>query len=99
MRTLNLGSSELVEGMITDLRKNDLTLIRDSVELAITGDEVEVAPDTGWTLRDSVSMIGQNTLIAGKLHTADAEGFFRLWGRWGTGLEQVVVFIGKFRVV
>lgn len=99
MRTLNLGSSEIVEGMITDLRKNDLTLIKDSIELAITTDDIEVAPDTGWTIRDSVYLVGQHTVIPGKLHTATDLGFFKLWGRWGSGIEQIKIYIGKFRVV
>lgn len=99
MRTLNLGSSELVEGLITDLRKNDLTLVKNTIELIITVDDVEVAPTSGWAVRDSVQVINTSSIIAGKLHTASEVGFFKLWGQWGVGLENVKILLGRFRVV
>lgn len=99
MRTLNLGTTEAVEGSITDLRKNDLNEIKDLIELAVTHDDIDVHPDTGWTLRDTVQMIGFNTVIAGKSHEAVELGIFKLWGHWVNGPEDVYLMIGKFRVV
>jgi len=99
MRTLEFGTQELVQGLVTDLLKNDLNAVRDVVELAITTEDVEDAPASGWTLRDEVKMIGDYTILPSKLHTASAKGHFKLWGRWGDPPEQVVLCIGKFRVI
>lgn len=99
MRDLNLGTSELVEGFVEDRRKNDLTAVKDVVELAFTPDSVDEAPDTGWALRDSASQLNSYTLIAGRVHPADTKGIFKLWGKWSNPPEEVKILIGRFRVV
>lgn len=99
MRTLNIGTTEAVEGSITDRRKNDMTPVAAVIELAVTPDDIDDHPDTGWTLRDDVSMIGLYTVIAAKSVEALERGIFKLWGHWVNGPEDVYIMIGKFRVV
>jgi hypothetical protein len=100
MRTLYLGSGpELVEGLVTDRLKNDMNPVKDIIELAITGDDVEDAPITGWALREEVRMIGDYTVLPSVSHTASARGKFKLWGRWTNPPETVVLLIGRFRVI
>lgn len=100
MRILYTGTGpELVHGMVTDLLKNDMTSVAAVIELAITPDQDEDAPSTGWTLRETASMIGLNTVIASKLYTPTVDGFFVLWGRWVAAPETVITKLGRFRVV
>jgi len=102
MRTLNVGTQETVEGLITDLRKNDLTLVQDIVELAFTDDEVtdgRTIPEVDWSIRDTVETIGRYSLIAGKSHDSTEVGFFKLWARWSLNNENVLLLVGRFRVV
>lgn len=99
MRELNLGTAELVEGFVEDQRKNDLTLVKDVVELAFTPDDVDEHPSTGWAARDSASLLNNYTMIIGRIHPADVKGIFKLWGHWINGPEDVYLLIGKFRVV
>lgn len=99
MRKLNLGTTELVRGMITDLQKNDLTVIKDLIELAVTPDEVTDAPLTGYTPRDAVSMIGRYTVLPEKSYTAVERGRFKLWAHWANPPEDVYLLVGYFLVV
>jgi hypothetical protein len=99
MRTFNLGSTEDVEGLITDLRHNDLTVVKNTIQLAVTPEDVDEHPTTGWVLRSTVSMVGPYTVIAGRSYTATALGLFKLWGHWVNGTEDVYIMIGKFRVI
>lgn len=99
MRQLNVGTTEDVEGFITDLRKNDLNTIKNIIELAVTADDVDDHPTTGWVLRDRVSMIGPYTVVPAKSYIATTRGIFKLWGHWVNGPENVYLMIGKFQVV
>lgn len=99
MRTLDLGTSEVVEGLIEDKRRNDLTVIKEIIELAVAPEDVDEHPTTGWAVRDTVEMLNSYTIISGRLHAADERGIFKLWGHWINAPEEVYIMIGKFRVV
>lgn len=100
MRTLYLATGpELVHGVVTDLLKNDMTQVAAVIELAVGPEEVEDAPTTGWTLRNTAKMIGAYSVLASHLYTPTVEGFFFLWARWTIAPETVTIRVGKFRVM
>lgn len=99
MRTLYLATGpELVHGMITDLLKHDMAVIGAAMTMAVSPEEDEDAPSGGWTSRDTVSTLGQYTLLVSKLYTPTVEGRFSLWGRWTVSPETVTVRFGTFQV-
>jgi hypothetical protein len=100
MRTLYLGTGpERVEGMITDLLKNDMNIVKNVVELAVQFDDIEDAPTTGWALRAEVRMLGDYTVLPVVFYNATVRGTYALWGRWVNGPETVMLRVGRFRVI